>query len=68
MITKTLKLNKSVTVGKIVYWNIVAFPCAVPFKEPTKVSNKPVTYACPPGTWLNPGNTNKNLTLICLKS
>lgn len=66
MTTKTIKLNKSVKVGKVVYWNIVAFPCAAPFKQPTQVNDRPVTIACPIGTWVNPAGTNKNLTVICL--
>lgn len=64
MTTKTLKLNKQVTVAGVTYQNIVAAPCAAPYTQPTKLGAR--KWACPPGTWVNPGNTNKNLTLVCL--
>ena len=63
MITKTVKLNKSVKVAGRVYWGIVAFPCAAPFTEPTQVAFQPPTVALPLGTWVNPLGWNTNLTI-----
>ena len=63
MITKTLKLNKSIKISGRVYWAIVAFPCAAPFTEPTQVGIKPPTCALPLGTWTNPLGWNSNLTV-----
>ena len=68
MITKTIKLNSSVKVNGIVYWGIVAFPCAAPFTRPALVrETRPQTWACPLGTWVNPGGSNPNLTVVVKK-
>lgn len=67
MTVKTIKLNTSFKLNGIVYWGIVAFPCAAAFTRPALVNTKPQTWACPLGTWVNPGGSNANLTVVVKK-